>query len=58
MNFQNLRISYLHLSYDTELANIPIESEAKDRLKSLSKDEYEEFAEKIKSKGCRLLSSG
>ena len=38
------------LEYDTELANIPIESEAKDRLKSLSKDEYEEFAERLKAK--------
>lgn len=38
------------IEYDTELANIPIESEAKDRLKSLSKDEYEEFAERLKAK--------
>ena len=38
------------LEFDTELANIPIESEAKDRLKSLSKDEYLEFAERLKAK--------
>ena len=38
------------LEFDTEMANIPIESDAKDRLKSLSKDEYEEFAEKLKAK--------
>ena len=38
------------LEFDTELANIPIESDAKDRLKSLSKDEYEEFAERLKAK--------
>lgn len=37
------------LDFDTELANIPIESDAKDRLKSLSKDEYEEFAERLKA---------
>jgi len=38
------------LKYDRELANTPIETEAKNRLKSLSKDEYEEFAEKLKAK--------
>jgi hypothetical protein len=38
------------LEYCRERANNPIESDAKDRLKSLSKDEYEEFAEKLKAK--------
>lgn len=38
------------LEYDTELANTPIETEAKNRLKTLSKDEYEEFAERLKAK--------
>ncbi len=38
------------LKYDRELANTPIETEAKNRLKALSKDEYEEFAEKLKAK--------
>jgi len=38
------------LKYNREFANTPIETEAKDRLKSLSKDEYEEFAEKLKAK--------
>jgi hypothetical protein len=38
------------LEYDRELANHPVESEAKNRLKTLSKDEYEEFAEKLKAK--------
>jgi hypothetical protein len=38
------------LEYDRELANHPIETEAKNRLKALSKDEYEEFAEKLKAK--------
>ena len=36
--------------YDRELANTPIETEAKNRLKALSKDEYEEFAERLKAK--------
>lgn len=38
------------LEYDRELANHPIETEAKNRLKALSKDEYEEFAERLKAK--------
>ena len=38
------------LKFNRELANNPIETEAKNRLKSLSKDEYEEFAEKLKAK--------
>jgi uncharacterized pyridoxamine 5'-phosphate oxidase family protein len=38
------------LKFNRELANTPIETEAKNRLKSLSKDEYEEFAEKLKAK--------
>ena len=38
------------LEYDRELADTPIDSEAKNRLKSLSKDEYGEFAEKLKAK--------
>lgn len=38
------------LKYDRELANTPIETDAKERLKSLSKDVYEEFAEKLKAK--------
>ncbi len=38
------------LEYDRELANHPIETDAKNRLKALSKDEYEEFAEKLKAK--------
>jgi len=38
------------VQYNRELANTPIDSEAKNRLKSLSKDEYEEFAEKLKAK--------
>jgi hypothetical protein len=38
------------VQYNRELANTPIDSEAKNRLKSLSKDEYEEFAEKLKGK--------
>lgn len=38
------------LEYDNELANIPVESEAKDRLKSLSKDDFEDFAERLKAK--------
>ena len=43
------------LEYDRELANHPIETDAKNRLKALSKDEYEEFAEKIESKGCQVI---
>ena len=45
------------LCYDKELANIPVETEAKNRLKALSKDEYAEFAEKLKAKdaSCFLL---
>lgn len=38
------------LDYDRELANHPIETEAKNILKALSKDEYEEFAERLKAK--------
>jgi hypothetical protein len=38
------------LKFNRELANTPIETEAKNRLKALSKDEYEEFAEKLKAK--------
>ena len=38
------------LEYDRELANHPIETDAKNRLKALSKDEFEEFAEKLKAK--------
>ncbi len=38
------------LRFNRELANNPIETEAKNRLKALSKDEYEEFAEKLKAK--------
>jgi len=38
------------LEFSRELANTPIDSEAKERLKALSKDEYEEFAEKLKAK--------
>jgi len=38
------------LRYDKELANIPIETEAKTRLKTLSKDDFEEFAEKLKAR--------
>ncbi len=37
------------LEYSRELANTPVDSEAKNRLKALSKDEYEEFAEKLKA---------
>jgi hypothetical protein len=37
------------LEFRRELANKPIDSEAKNRLKALSKDEYEEFAEKLKA---------
>ncbi len=36
------------LEFCRELANKPIDSEAKERLKALSKDEYQEFAEKLK----------
>ena len=35
----------------------PIETDAKNRLKALSKDEYEEFAEKLKAKDAKLLST-
>ena len=38
------------LEYDRELADTPVDSEAKNRLKALSKDEYEEFAERLKAK--------
>ncbi len=38
------------LDYNRELANKPIDTEAKNRLKALSKDEYQEFAEKLKAK--------
>ena len=38
------------LEYDKELANHPIETDAKNRLKALSKDEYEEFAERLKAR--------
>ena len=50
MNFRNLQILVFTLEYDRELANHPIETEAKNRLKALSKDEYEEFAERLKAK--------
>lgn len=35
------------LEVNTEFANTPVDSEAKDRLKALSKDEYEEFAKNL-----------
>ena len=38
------------IQYNREFADTPVDSEAKDRLKALSKDEYEEFAEKLKAK--------
>ncbi len=38
------------LDYNTELANSTVDSEAKERLKALSKDEYEEFAKNLLSK--------
>lgn len=38
------------LEFNREQANTPIDSEAKERLKALSKDEYQEFAEKLKAK--------
>jgi len=38
------------VQYNRELANTPVDSEAKNRLKALSKDEYEDFAEKLKAK--------
>ena len=46
------------LEYDRELANHPIETEAKNVLKALSKDEYEEFAERLKAKDAKLFSTG
>ena len=38
------------LEYSRELANKPIDSEAKNRLKALSRDDFEEFVEKLKAK--------
>src|SRR5574338_733535 len=43
------------LEYDRELANHPIETDAKNRLKALSKDEYEEFAERLKAKDAKYF---
>jgi len=38
------------LEYDSEIANTAFNSEAKDNLKALSRDEYAEFVERLKSK--------
>ena len=52
VDFANLVFT---LEYDRELANHPIETDAKNRLKALSKDEYEEFAERLKAKDAKYF---